>query len=64
MSSYLPMHSPSRQAIARTRLGVVLVVLLTALVSALIVQIRSQHYEINPDQIPLANMNIWRALSD
>ncbi|MGF1521787.1 MAG: hypothetical protein ACFBSF_05640 [Leptolyngbyaceae cyanobacterium] len=64
MSSYAPMHSPSKRAITQIRLGIVLTVLLTGLVSALIVQMRSQHYEINPDQIPLANMNVWQALSD
>ena len=64
MSSYSPIHSPSQQTMARTRLAIIFAVLLTALASVLVVQLRSQHYQINPDQIPIANMNIWQALVD
>lgn len=64
MSSYSPINSPSKQTLAWARGFIIFAVLLTAFASALIVQLRLQDYQINPDQIPIANMNIWKALND
>ena len=64
MSSYSPIHAPSKQTLAWARAFIILAVIMTAFASAIVVQLRLQHYQINPDQIPIANMNIWRALEN
>lgn len=62
MAFHTPVHTPSRETLALTRLGIVLAVVLTAIASAMIVKMRLDHYQINPDQIPIADMDVWRAL--
>jgi len=58
------MHTLSDHAIAWTRLGIVLSVLMTALATICVVQWQSQHHHIVPEQLPIADMDVWKALGN
>lgn len=63
MSFHSPVHPPSRHTLVVAQLAILATVILTAMLSALIVKGYLEQYEIYPDQIPIADMNVWEALS-
>jgi hypothetical protein len=62
MAVHSQIHSPSSHTLALMRWGIVLLVILTALLSTLIVQSQWERHEIYPEQIPIADQNLWKAL--
>jgi hypothetical protein len=62
MAFHSPVHSPAAHTLAMVRWGILLAVILTALLSALLVQSQWERYEIYPEQIPIADQPLWKAL--
>jgi len=62
MATQLHLQTPSSQTLLLTRLGILLVVMITGLLSTMLLRSQLEHYEIPPEQIPLANLQTWEAL--
>ena len=62
MAFHTSVHPPSTHTILLTKISIILAVIITAFVSAFILQTQLERYHIPIEQIPIANMNPWGAL--
>jgi hypothetical protein len=62
MAFHTPAHKLSPHAVVATQISILLAVIITALVSAFVVQTQLQRHHITPEQIPIADLNVWGAL--
>jgi hypothetical protein len=62
MAFHTPAHSTSTQTLILAKISIIVAVLITAFVTAFIVQNQLERYEIAPEQIPIADLNVWGAL--
>lgn len=62
MTFQTSVHTPSIDALIVAKVSIVLAVIITAIVSAFVVQTQLQRYQIPPEQLPIADMNVWGAL--
>ena len=62
MTTQLHQHTPSPQTLLLTKLGILLVVIMTGLLSAMLMRSQLERNEIQPEQIPIANLKTWNAL--
>jgi hypothetical protein len=53
---------PSAHALLVAKVGIVLAVITTAIVTMFVVQTQLQRYQIAPEQIPIADLNAWGEL--
>jgi steroid 5-alpha reductase family enzyme len=62
MAFHTSTHTPSPHELVVARISIALAVIITAFVSVYIAQTQLQRYQIAPEQIPIADMNVWNAL--
>lgn len=62
MASQFQLHSPSSKTLLLAKLGIVWVVIVTGLVSVTLVRSQLERHQIQPEQIPIAELRIWNSL--
>lgn len=62
MTFHTSTHTPSPHERLVASISIVLAVMLTAVVTIFVVQTQLQRYQIAPEQIPIAERNVWNAL--
>lgn len=62
MTTQLHLHTPSPRTLLLTKLGILLVVIMTGLLSVVLLRSQLERYEIQPEQIPIADLKTWNAL--